>query len=216
MTAPDSLDDASCLVVVDDGARGLVWACALARAGARVRVDRRARVPAPAELHGYDGALIAADSPGAASWIAALRVGPSPLLAVVAGQRGQLPALTAAGAHEVVRGHAGAAVVAAMVRTVGATWRMRTVLGGDGRGESEPAPHFRRAVDHAIADLARGRGLSAREQSVLRYVALGYPYAAIGHRLSIAPRTVKMHAANVRRKTGVRTREQLLREVFGR
>ena len=216
MVASNPLDDASCLVVVDDGPRGLLWACALARAGARVRVDRRARVPAATELATYDGALIAADQPGAEAWIGALRVGSRPLLAVAAGRRASLPAMVARGAHEVVRGDAGAAVVAAMVRTVAATWRMRATMAGDGPGEIEPAPHFRRAVDDAIADLARGRGLSAREQSVLRYVALGYPYAAIGNRLSIAPRTVKMHAANVRRKAGVRTRDELLREVFGR
>lgn len=217
MVAPNSLDGASCLVVVDDGLRGLVWACALARAGARVRVDPRARVPEPAALASYDAGLVDGDCPGAAGWIAALRAAPHPLLAVAVGPGSQLAALVSRGAAEIVpRSAPVGAIVDAGTRVVAATRRVRDVLDGGAPRGDEPAPHFRRAVDDAIAGLARGRGLSAREQSVLRYVALGYPYAAIGRRLSIAPRTVKMHVASVRRKAGVRSRDELLREVFRR
>jgi two-component system response regulator FixJ len=62
-----------------------------------------------------------------------------------------------------------------------------------------------------FAELAR---LSPRERSVLRFIALGYRYQDIGEALSISPRTVKMHAANVRKKAGVATRWELLRKVL--
>jgi DNA-binding NarL/FixJ family response regulator len=64
---------------------------------------------------------------------------------------------------------------------------------------------------HAFAD---GRGLSTREMSVLRYIAMGYRYEEIGEVMAISARTVKMHASNVRRKVGASDRYQLLRKMY--
>lgn len=71
-----------------------------------------------------------------------------------------------------------------------------------------------RAVDNAVCKMAAGAGLSPKECAVLRYIAMGFRYTEIGEELSISPRTVKMHAAAVRRKVGVTTRHELLQKVF--
>lgn len=70
-------------------------------------------------------------------------------------------------------------------------------------------------LDTAVASLASEGGLSPREQCVLRYIAMGYRYQDIGTELAISPRTVKMHAANVRRKCNVGSRWELLRRMYG-
>jgi DNA-binding NarL/FixJ family response regulator len=66
----------------------------------------------------------------------------------------------------------------------------------------------------AVTALSDSFQLSEREAHVLRYIALGYRYQEISTELSISPRTVKMHAANVRRKAGVSNRYELLRKMF--
>jgi len=77
-----------------------------------------------------------------------------------------------------------------------------------------PEHAFVRNVDTALNSLAEAHHLSERETVILRYIALGYRYREIGVELGISPRTVKMHAANVRRKVGVRSRFELLRKMF--
>lgn len=59
--------------------------------------------------------------------------------------------------------------------------------------------------------LAIARRLSAREREVLELVAFGRTQAEIGAVLSITPRTVKHHMANVCRKLGADAKADLLR-----
>jgi DNA-binding NarL/FixJ family response regulator len=79
---------------------------------------------------------------------------------------------------------------------------------------SRPGRAIHGEVEHVVAVFAELARLSPRERSVLRFIALGYRYQDIGEALSISPRTVKMHAANVRKKAGVATRWELLRKVL--
>lgn len=53
--------------------------------------------------------------------------------------------------------------------------------------------------------------LSAREQEVLRLIALGYTTAEIGSRLHISDKTVESHRKNIAEKLGSRTRADLVR-----
>jgi len=53
--------------------------------------------------------------------------------------------------------------------------------------------------------------LTAREQEVLRYIARGYLYKEIAHRLSISPKTVEAHVSSVLRKLQLSNRHELSR-----
>lgn len=53
--------------------------------------------------------------------------------------------------------------------------------------------------------------LSAREREVFREVVAGKPNKTIAHELSISPRTVEVHRANVMAKTGARNLAELVR-----
>lgn len=53
--------------------------------------------------------------------------------------------------------------------------------------------------------------LTARERQILQLVALGATSATIADRLSISPRTVETHRANLMRKIGLRSHADLLR-----
>ncbi|MGH3249631.1 MAG: response regulator transcription factor, partial [Trebonia sp.] len=53
--------------------------------------------------------------------------------------------------------------------------------------------------------------LTRREREILRLVALGYTNAEISQTLSLAVRTVETHRAHIVRKTGAKTRAQLVR-----
>ncbi len=70
------------------------------------------------------------------------------------------------------------------------------------------------ALDHAIQSVAATAGLSRRERAVLRLVAMGYHHPEIGEELGITARTVKMHAASLRAKTGTQSRSALMRLLF--
>jgi DNA-binding CsgD family transcriptional regulator len=84
------------------------------------------------------------------------------------------------------------------------------------RGQSaRPAHAPVTAIDEAVQTLAARVRLTPRERTVLRLIALGQRYRDIGFTLGISPRTVKMHATNVRHKLGVGRRHELLRELFG-
>lgn len=70
------------------------------------------------------------------------------------------------------------------------------------------------SVDARVAVLAQDIRLSGRERVVLRYIAMGYRYREIGLAMEISPRTVKMHAFNLRKKVGGRSRWDLMRRVL--
>ena len=53
--------------------------------------------------------------------------------------------------------------------------------------------------------------LTRREREILRLVALGYTNAEISQAMSLAVRTVETHRSHIVRKTGARTRAQLVR-----
>lgn len=113
-----------------------------------------------------------------------------------------LRTMVEAGAHHVL----GAPSAGQLIDTVGRTledanvlWtRLRTAVVAD---PSDDAPQA-------------GLKLSQRETTVLRLIALGYRYQEIGRQLSISERTVKMHAANLRRKTRTTDRYELIQQFF--
>ncbi|MEM6994325.1 MAG: helix-turn-helix transcriptional regulator [Myxococcota bacterium] len=76
---------------------------------------------------------------------------------------------------------------------------------------NEPTGFLMHALDRAVERVAGQAKLSRRERSVLRFVAMGYCHPEIGAELGISPRTVKMHAAGVRHKTGTQTRADLMK-----
>lgn len=63
--------------------------------------------------------------------------------------------------------------------------------------------------------LALRGGLSDRERQVLVEVFKGQRNAEIGHRLSIAERTVKFHISNINRKLNVGNRSELMARIAG-
>jgi DNA-binding CsgD family transcriptional regulator len=73
--------------------------------------------------------------------------------------------------------------------------------------------HFKvlETYSEAAASAAAACGLTGRELAVLGLVADGLTVQAIGHRLSISPRTVHKHLEHVYRKLGVRDRLNAVR-----
>ena len=58
--------------------------------------------------------------------------------------------------------------------------------------------------------------LTTREREVLQLVAQGYHHAQISERLSISPRTVENHRANLMRKLDLHTQTDLIRYALRR
>lgn len=122
------------------------------------------------------------------------------------------------------------AVVDALARCVVETRRLRQRVASAPRSAREglrrspphwnqacagrPVPRFNPDIEQAVDRYAKLVRLSPREISVLKLIALGYLYDEIGEVLSIAGRTVKMHAANVRKKVGAPNRMALVRKVL--
>lgn len=73
---------------------------------------------------------------------------------------------------------------------------------------------LRHQLERAVASVGAQAQLSARERSVYRHLAMGSDYAEIGRLLRISPRTVKMHAAQLRAKTGASSRGELVRLLY--
>jgi DNA-binding CsgD family transcriptional regulator len=80
--------------------------------------------------------------------------------------------------------------------------RANPVESGGARSEAGPA-----SPSVPIADQT---GLSAREREVARFVLEGKTYREIGEAMFISPRTAEHHIARIRRRLGVRTRQELL------
>jgi DNA-binding CsgD family transcriptional regulator len=76
-------------------------------------------------------------------------------------------------------------------------------------------PMSTKVIDKRIARLAQSVRMSGKERVVLRLIAIGYRYRDIGIAMDISPRTVKMHATNLRKKIGGRSRWDLVRRVLG-
>jgi DNA-binding NarL/FixJ family response regulator len=72
-----------------------------------------------------------------------------------------------------------------------------------------------RRINRVIERLGTGGGsavrLTKREQEVLQMAAEGLTASQIGNVLSISPRTVEMHRANLMRKLGLRSQADLVR-----
>lgn len=116
-------------------------------------------------------------------------------------------AMIAAGAHEIVAAEPRAELLAALTRTLAASRRLWAHLAPE--AVSHRSPH------EPAAEAPASKQLSKREAAVLRLIALGFRYQEIGRQLSISERTVKMHAANLRRKTKTTDRYELVQRFFG-
>jgi DNA-binding NarL/FixJ family response regulator len=204
------------------------------RGAALMEIERRG--------HGYDAAVVDATMPGDGleAVVAALRVGERPCLAVgLCSSKSQADRQRAVAGGVIdlfTPPHAAEDFVDMLARCAAATAHLRARLDGSdlplepiplpvprrpphavGSGPRcfvDPARLKRGDLEGRLRAFAEGRGLSDREVSVLRYIAMGYRYEEIGEVMAISPRTVKMHASNVRRKVGVRDRYQLLRKMY--
>ncbi len=79
-----------------------------------------------------------------------------------------------------------------------------SVGAGPEPGQADPT------VPAADSQATDETGLSAREREVARFVLEGKTYREIGEALFISPRTAEHHIARIRRRLGVRTRQELL------
>ena len=68
-----------------------------------------------------------------------------------------------------------------------------------------------RVIDRLGTEGASAERLTSREHEVLQMVAEGLTSAQVGNVLSISPRTVEMHRANLMRKLGLRSQADLVR-----
>jgi DNA-binding NarL/FixJ family response regulator len=204
------------------------------RGAAMAEIERRDK--------GYDAAVVDADLPGdgIAAVVHALRGVERPCLAVglcsSVSQADRQRAVAAGVIDLFLPPHRPDTFVDALHHCAMATAHLRAKL-GNGVAPLEPPPipllrrppHAvgsgpRRLVDPArqrrsdlegrVIALASGRGLSDRELCVLRYIAMGYRYDEIAAVMVISPRTVKMHAFNVRKKVGASDRYHLLRKMY--
>ncbi|MEM6289857.1 MAG: LuxR C-terminal-related transcriptional regulator [Myxococcota bacterium] len=217
---------------------------AVARARAHVHVCRSTHAALDVLRSGrvaFDAAALDGElpRPEMQAIAAALRSGANPCLAIGIGSPADpasIRRLVEAGVNElVVPPLTPAAILDALTRCVTATAELRTRLEeapcsmqpmNPSASSSEmrrPAhwspstgviPRHNPDIEHAVARTAKSASLSPREISVLKYIALGYRYDEIGEALSISGRTVKMHAANVRRKVGAPNRLALVRKVL--
>ena len=217
---------------------------AVARARAHVHVCRSTHAALDVLQSGrlaFDAAAIDGELPRAEmqAIAAGLRSGTKPCLAIGIGSPSDpasIRRLVEVGVNElVVPPLTPAAILDALTRCVKATAEPRTRLedapsiapsmsaSASSSEMRRPAhwspsagviPRHNPDIEHAVARTAESASLSPREISVLKYIALGYRYDEIGEALSISGRTVKMHAANVRRKVGAPNRLALVRKVL--
>jgi DNA-binding CsgD family transcriptional regulator len=151
-------------------------------------------------------------SPGAERWIAELVEEPAPASAA---ESATVQAV-AARARALDRGHDPLGLAArARVRTRGGQWLLlygTPLSGGDGGRVAvivQPAPAAEIAPIVALA-----YGLSEREREVARLCLQGRSTKAMAAALAVSPYTVQDHLKAIFRKTGVRTRGELVGQVF--
>jgi DNA-binding NarL/FixJ family response regulator len=228
------------LVAEADSGHRLAVESGLVRDGAEVTIARtlnEAQAEIRASERPFDAAVVALALPDGrgATLVEELRRHSSPCLAVMRSElrdRASAYEIIAAGAVEPLFSTYRADVVAdAVERVVGATREVRAQLAAVDLPQAvareqtaQPArrssprvrtkPSATIAVQGAVESLATRVPLTPRERVVLRFIAMGYRYQDIGAELEISARTVKMHASNMRRKLGVDSRHELLREVF--
>jgi DNA-binding CsgD family transcriptional regulator len=80
---------------------------------------------------------------------------------------------------------------------------------------AEDAPAAQSTDAERRGELARERGLSARETEVLELICRGYSARRIGERLSISESTVVSHTTHIYRKFGVSSKQALIELVEG-
>lgn len=222
------------LVAEPDPARAMALGAILARAGVEitvVRTRRAARREAVDSDKPYQGAVIQADllGPESDDVVTLLRKRQRPCFSIVlvpheAEELGRV-ALTLGALEVMAQDCEPDRVLEATTRAVEASralWKRIGVVPKFPR----TAPHLslhegpRRKLypdlHQAVTAISCDASLSSRESAVLEMIVAGFRYADIGRELSIAPRTVKMHAANVRKKAKVRNRYELLRMVYER
>lgn len=241
LTSPaPSLGESRILVVQTRPSAVLGIGAAVVRTGARVNICRSSHAALDTLAspgNGFDAAVLDGElSRGSLTRLSrALRERPKPCLSVGVGMPGDETAvrrLVEAGVMElVIPPLCAAAVLEALVRCVEETRRLRDRVGTSPRGGREagrrrsaphwslacgaqPVPRFNPDIEAAVDRYGVLVRLSPREASVLKLIALGYLYDEIGEVLSIANRTVKMHAANVRKKVGAPNRMALVRKVL--
>jgi two-component system, NarL family, response regulator NreC len=126
------------------------------------------------------------------------------LVLTMAGDRGYLREAFQAGAAGYVLKDAADVELVEAIRTVAAGGRyLHPSLGAELVRAQEEAMSGRRT--------ATGVGRSAREIDVLRLVCEGYANKEIADELFISVRTVETHKSHIMRKTGLRTRADLVR-----
>jgi DNA-binding NarL/FixJ family response regulator len=220
----------------------LALGATVARAGGHVTVARTRRaalVEIEQRRDGYDAAVVDDSLPGegVANIVEALRRGEHPCLAVglcSSEREVDRRRAVAAGVVELIpRPLRADTFLEAVERCAAATTCLRARIGGDDTvvplravprrpphgiakrpSLSDPARCRHEDLERRSSALARRRGLSQRELVVLRFIAMGYRYREIAHELSLSPRTVKMHAMNLRKKTGATDRLQLVRKIY--
>jgi DNA-binding NarL/FixJ family response regulator len=218
------LQGARVLAVVPEPPRALAIGAALAEAGAVVDVARTlgAAIATLRETL-FEAAIVDFElGDDLAHFVAAVRARPDPCFHVVVGDPmriGGMQAAFACGAIEIVVPPLTAAdLVTAVVRAVDATSVVRLRCDREahaGRTARHGAPQrAQQGIDGAIERASDQLGLSPRERSVLRYLALGYQHHQIAEQLSISRSTVKWHVGNLRRKLGVFSRAEILGVLF--
>jgi DNA-binding CsgD family transcriptional regulator len=89
------------------------------------------------------------------------------------------------------------------------------LLSAANSGAAEDAPVAQPTDAERRGELARERGLSARETEVLELICRGYSARRIGERLSISESTVVSHTTHIYRKFGVSSKQALIELVEG-
>ncbi len=170
----------------------------------------QAREPDLSEAPGvivFDGFGVVSSTPSAASW-----------LEEFGGTVDRLPVAVLSAAGEVVSSRPGAEGPDTNVRVCGPTGRWVALHAGplvDGNGRTQVCVVLDAARPEQLEFLLmRAHQLTPRERDVTGLVLRGVATDAIAVELSISPQTVQQHLTSVFDKTGVRTRRELVADVF--